>query len=340
MEELERGGMDSIAKSGRGRRRTLDRVVGTLLIAAVAIAIGGVGLITVYLNRISEAVTSVERADALPSYLGRPSAVLVNGKSPINYLLLTTDADGGLDAAVIAHLSSGRSELTLVAVPASLVVDTDRTLEATFQDDPLQAAQAVEGITGARMDHQVQIDLEKFEGVVDALGGVTIDEDKFDGAGIVEHLSGSPNPRVRSVRIARMLKATLSRASVTAAITDPNQFDKLMSALEPCLTVDDGLTAVEIRETISELRVHPGSVAVWPLTGEPAGIGSVAADASALATLRASLRNDSFPTPVPTGPASSTPTVSPAASTSQPPSDPSASGSAGSPAPTSATSVR
>lgn len=289
--------MEPIAKSGRRPRRTLDRLAITILAGVVAIAVGGAGLITVYLNRIGDAVSSANRAEALPSYVGRPSPVMINGKFTLNYLLLTTDEAGVLDGAVIAHLSASRSELTLVAVPANLWIGPDSaqsTLGTVFADNPLLAARAVESLTGARMDHQVQIDLGDFAGVVDTLGGITIDGEVYDGAGVVDHLSGSPNPRVRSVRIARMLKAAVSRSSLAAAIADPNQFDRLMSALEPCLTIDDGLTSSEFRATMAELRIRKESVGVWPLQAEASGDG-VLADPVSLAALREALQSDVFP---------------------------------------------
>ncbi len=289
--------MEPIAKSGRRPRRTLDRLAIAILAGVVAIAIGGAGLITVYLNRIGEAVTSVDRAQALPSYPGRPSPVMINGEYTLNYLLLTTDQGGALDGAVIAHLSASRSELTMVAVPANLLVgpaSSQSTLETIFAGNPLLAARAVESLTGARMDHQVQISLANFGGVVDTMGGITIDGELYDGAGVVDHLSGSPNPRVRSVRIARMLKAAVSRSSLAAAIADPNQFDRLMSALEPCLTIDDGLTSGELRTTMAELRIRRESVEVWPLLAEASDDGALA-DPVSLAALREALQSDVFP---------------------------------------------
>ncbi|MCB0913471.1 MAG: LCP family protein [Propionibacteriaceae bacterium] len=294
--------MEPSAGTGQGRRRLLDRLAIGLLVGVVAISVGGVALLTVYFDRLGDAVDGLQREESLPSYAGRPTAVSVDGVSAVNYLLMTTQQNGTLEAVVIAHLSVSRRDLTLIALPSDLLADNGSvrtTLAASFAHDPLLTARAVEGVTGARMDHQLRVDLDGFGQVVDSLGGITLDSESLDGDQLVSYLDDAPNPLERSVRTADLLRAALARASLGVAIADPNRFDKVMNALTPCLTVDADLTSAEIRETMVESRVRANSVVTWPLQSWASAAGAVA-DPVALDRLRDALASDVFTGPVPT----------------------------------------
>lgn len=293
--------MEPSAGTGQGRRRLLDRLAIGLLIGVVAVSVGGVALLTVYLDRLGAAVDGLQREESLLSYPGRPTAVAVDGVSAINYLLMTTQENGALQAVVIAHLSGSRRDLTLVALPADLLADNGNartTLAASFAQSPMLTARAVESITGARMDHQLRLDLDGFGHVVDSLGGITMDSHALDGDQLVTYLDGAPNALQRSVRTADLLRAALARASLGLAIADPNHFDKVMDALTPCLTVDANLTSSEIRETMVESRVRASSVVTWPLQSWATADGAEA-DPTALARLRTALATDEFTGPTP-----------------------------------------
>jgi hypothetical protein len=288
-------------------RRLVDRVAICLLLGVVAASVGGAALVTVYLNRVGDAVAGLQRSDPLPTYPGRPSAVGIDGVSPVNYLLMTTRADGTLDAVLIAHLSASRRDLTLIALPADLLVADgigQATLAGSFHDDPLEMARAVETLTNARMDHQVRLDLDAFAGVVDTLGGIDLDGGRLDGDAVLADLAAAPDALSRSLRTADLLRAALSRANLGVAIADPNRFDKVMDALTPCLVVDTDLTSEEIRTTMVESRVRADEVVTWPLTATSAPSGA-APDPAVLADLRSALASDVMPSPV-------VPTASPA----------------------------
>lgn len=303
--------MVPITDSGTTRRRLVDRLAIGILIGVVAVSVGGAALLTVYLNRIGDAVEGLHRVDGLGAYEGRPEPVVVDGVSAVNYLLLTVDDQNGLQAVVIAHLSATRRDLTLIALPSNLVVDDGTgavTLGATYRADPLWTARAVENLTGARMDHQVQLGLDGFAGVVDVLGGVDLGQgnERLDGSQVVAMLAASKDPAARSERTVTMLRAALVRANLGAAIADPNRFDQVMNALTPCLTVDSALTGEEIRATMMESRVRTDQVNTWTLQGSAAGAGTHA-NSTELQWLRSSMAADAFPATVPM--ASSPPTA-------------------------------
>ncbi|MFT4109655.1 LCP family protein [Propionicimonas sp.] len=281
--------------TGRG---LVDRLAIGALLGVLVVSIGGVALLTVYLNRLGDAVEGLKRVDPLASYAGRPSAVSEDGVDAVNYLLTTTDEAGTLEAVVIVHLSSSRRDLTLVALPSDLVADDGNgrtTLAASFAQDPLRTARAVESLTGARMDHQARLDLDGFSGVVDSLGGIAIDGADLSGQQVVSLLGSAPDPLSRSVRTADLLRAAFARANLGSTITDPNRFDKVMDALTPCLTVDSALTSEEIRGMIVESRVRADRIATWPLGSRPTQAGAEP-DEEALAALRAAFAEDAFTT--------------------------------------------
>ncbi|MGC3995020.1 MAG: LCP family protein [Propionicimonas sp.] len=279
--------------TGRG---LVDRLAIGALLGVLVVSIGGVALLTVYLNRLGDAVAGLQRVDPLASYAGRPSAVGVDGVDAVNYLLTTTDEAGTLEAVVIVHLSSSRRDLTMVALPSDLLVDDGSgatTLAASFVRDPLQTARAVESLTGARMDHQAHLDLDGFAGVVDSLGGIAINGAALNGEQVVSLLNSAPDALTRSVRTADLLQAAFARASLSSTIADPTRFDKVMDALTPCLTVDSALTSDEIRGTIVESRVRADRIATWSLATTATNAGAEPDDV-ALAALRTAFAEDAF----------------------------------------------
>ncbi|MCA0293923.1 MAG: LCP family protein [Actinobacteria bacterium] len=325
--------MEPITETGTTTRRLVDRVAIGILIGVVAISVGGAALLTVYLNRIGDAAEHLNRVDGLAAYDGRPEPVVVDGSNAINYLLMTADEQGGLQAVVIAHLSATRRDLTLVALPSDLLADDGTgtvTLAASFAADPRRTARAVETLTGARMDHQVQLGLDGFSQVVDILGGVDLGKGKLNGRQVIATLEATSDPLSRSLMTAQMIKGAMSQANMAAAIADPNRFDKVMDALTPCLVVDDQLTGDEIRSTMVESRVRGDQVEAVALATTAPGNGGAEADPAELAELRTALATDAFIAPTSTANASglgtaptaivtsATPTVSPEVPVSTP----------------------
>jgi hypothetical protein len=285
--------MQPITEPPARKRGLVDRMAIVLLVGIVTVTVGGVTLLTIYLDRIGDTAAVLQKVDPLPSYEGRPPQVAIDGVDAVNYLLMTTKADGTLDAVLIAHLSASRRNLTLIAVPPDLVApDGTGSLATSYRADPLRTARALETLTGSRMDHQVHLDADLFGSVVDSLGGLEVPGGRLTGAQVVDYLAG--DPLARSERTADLLRAALARASMGSALSDPASFDKVMKAIIPCVTVDAGLTADEIRDTMMESRVQSDEIVTWPLSTMRTTEGAVA-DPTALQGLRDALATDSFP---------------------------------------------
>lgn len=294
--------MQSITEPPPARRRGLvDRMAIVLLVGVVAVSVGGVALLTVYLDRIGDAAKGLQRVEPLASYAGRPSPVAFDGVDAVNYLLMTTDGDGVLQSVLIAHLSASRRNLTLIALPPDLLAHDGTgtmTLADSYPLDPLRTARAVESLTGSRMDHQIHLDVDRFAEVVDTLGGIDLASGWFTGAQAVGYVAASRDPLVRSERTADLLRAALARATMGSALTDPTRFDRVMNALTPCMTVDAGLTSAVIRDMMVESRVQAREIITWPLatTSTPTG---ATAEPDSLGDLRTALASDVFPTATP-----------------------------------------
>ena len=285
--------MQPITESPATKRGLVDRMAIVLLVGVVAVTVGGVALFTIYLDRISYAAAVLQKVEPLPSYQGRPSPVSIDGVDAVNYLLMATDGDGALASVLIAHLSASRQDLTLIALPPDLVApDGTGTLATSYRVDPLRTARALEVLTGVRMDHQLHLDSDRFAMVVDTLGGLQLPTGKLSGAQVIGYLAA--DPLSRSQRTAELLRAALEQASVGSAFTDPGRFDKVMSAITPCLTVDAALTSDVIRETMMESRVQADEILTWPLPVSMTTEG-VAADSTGLSDLRTALTSDAFP---------------------------------------------
>jgi LCP family protein required for cell wall assembly len=132
----------------------------------------------------------------------RPQKLPTSGQ---NILILGSDSRAGANAALDAgHVSGARSDTALVmhipegrtkAVAVSIPRDTLVTRPECSKKDgttvpsakrvmfnsiysqvgPACVVKTVEKISGVRMDHYVEIDFAGFKGLVDAIGGVTVD---------------------------------------------------------------------------------------------------------------------------------------------------------------------
>ena len=304
--------MQPITEPPASKRGLVDRMAIVLFVGVVAITVGGVAVLTTYLNRIGDAAEGLQRVEALGAYAGRPEPVVIDGVEAVNYLLMTTDSGGQLQSVLIAHLSASRRNLTLIALPPDLLpIDgSGMTLAESYPLDPLRTARDVEALTGSRMDHQIHLDVDRFAVVVDTLGGLELAGGRLTGPQVARYLAGTSDTLDRSERTAELLRVALARASMSSALTDPTRFDKVMDALTPCVIVDAGLTSDVIRDTMVESRVQAREIVTWPLLADATGEGAAAAPDS-LRALRTALANDNFQVSALTGKHSQQPSPEP-----------------------------
>ncbi|CCH29236.1 LCP family protein [Actinosynnema sp. NPDC047251] len=164
------------------RKPRVGRIIAAILVLLLAFAVG----MWVYVD------SSLRRIDALPDYEGRPADT-----PGTNWLLVGSDARDDLteeqkadlstgdaggrrtDTIMILHIPSGSGKSTLVSVPRDSYVDIPgngkNKINAAFAfGGPSLLAQTVEGATGLRIDHYMEIGFGGFAGIVDAVGGVDL----------------------------------------------------------------------------------------------------------------------------------------------------------------------
>jgi LCP family protein required for cell wall assembly len=164
------------------RRRRPGRVV---LVVLVVLLLAFVAL-WVYID------FSLKRVDALKDYSGRPAAT-----AGTNWLLVGSDSRDGLsqeqrdtlatgdaggartDTIMLLHVPDGSGKSTLLSIPRDSYVDVPGSgknkINAAFAiGGPSLLAQTVEGATGLRIDHYMEVGFGGFAGIVDSVGGVNI----------------------------------------------------------------------------------------------------------------------------------------------------------------------
>jgi|GEM_PF-1528676 len=276
------------AGSGFGHRLALTALVG-VSVMSVAVVV----LLAIYVDRISDMATGLRRVDALADYAGRPAPVQVAENPAMNFLIMVSSGPA-LQAAVVANLSGSRRDLTLVALPADLVPDgSSVTLADAYASSQLDATQLVERITEARMDHQLQLDLNGFAAVVDGLDGLQLSNGELDGAAAVAYLTSADSTLQRSQRAAELIRQAMIEAEADGGVLNLPRFDRVVSALGGCLTVDSGLSNDAIEGILVESRVHIADVGLWPVAGAQTRAGTLA-DPGSLNALREGLIADAL----------------------------------------------
>lgn len=278
--------MDPVTASAN-RRQLIERGALVALVGIAVLGVVGAALVALYINRIADSAAALDHSEPLPDYVGRPaSATAPDGSMAMNVLVAITD-HGGLEAVVLANLSASRRNLTLIAVPAALKlsVDSEHTLASGFAADPIMTARAVEALTGSRVDHLVQVDLDGFAAVVDAVGGVQLDGRQLDGAGAVADVRGSGEP---STTAAALLRATLVSAEPNLGMPALAVPVDAIRAASHCTRIDAGLTSEVIGQTLMASSVRAAEIRIWPLATAVDG-EAVLPDPAALSALAAAL---------------------------------------------------
>jgi len=136
--------------------------------------------------------TRLNRVDALADYDGRPAVTpgtdwLIVGSDSREGLtaeqrrkLATGEAAGRrTDTMMLLHIPRGRSSPTLVSLPRDSYVPIpghgSNKLNAAYAFGGARLlARTVEGVTGIRVDHYMEVGFDGFASTVDAVGGVRI----------------------------------------------------------------------------------------------------------------------------------------------------------------------
>ena len=244
------------------KRRRADVVVVAVLIGVCALGLSAYGIVSNSFNRIDKALAAMNRIDAP---IAAPGAAPSDPSGPKNFTIFATGLDGSLSAALVVHLTASREELTVVAIPADLLLPDGATLASTFATGIPYATASLERLVGVRVDHHFLLRLGECSNVVTAVGGLDVGAEKIDASRAYAFVAGAATSADRADRLAQAVAATMSTFSMFETLLDPDGFERTLAALQPCLWVDASLTSEEVRTIVSGMRLHRDTIGsvVW-----------------------------------------------------------------------------
>ncbi|WP_409480636.1 LCP family protein [Micrococcus luteus] len=205
------------------------------------------------------------------------------------------DSAGRSDTLMWVHVPGDRSEIQVMSIMRDMWVPIpghgDHKVNAAYQYGgiPLTVATA-ENMFQARVDHVIAVDLAGFKGLVDALGGVSVDNPSaFVSTGGVDFPAGTVQmdgdkalayarerynlPRSDFDRVEnqqRLVKAIVSAFLSRDTLSDPSRVQAAVEEFAPFLTLDDELdsgTLANLAWSLRDARDAPIVTSTVPSVG-------------------------------------------------------------------------
>lgn len=256
-------------------------------------------------------------ATAFPDEQNRPEkATGQGGREPLNILLLGADSGGGsgeseqlpdvpqsgrADTMMWVHIPGDRENVYVMSVMRDLWVEIpgqgEHKVNAAYSFGGVPTAvQTLESMFDSRIDHVVAVDLAGFEGLVDALDGVQIDNPQaFTSRGDIEFAAGPQQmdgptalafvreryafsdgdyTRVRNQQL--FLRSVTQEVLDPGTLANPTRTSAMVDEISPYLTVDETLDAAELARIGATLTgVRSGDIEMF--TVPTAGVGRAGA---------------------------------------------------------------
>jgi LCP family protein required for cell wall assembly len=194
------------------------------------------------------------------------------------------------DTMLLVHLAPGNAKATVISFPRDLYVTipaytnaqgkvyeaSEQRINVAFErGGPALTIQTIEQLTGATIDHYVQVDFAGFQRIVDSVGGVEVCLNKkisdkysgFKGVAGTQTLNGAQAlafvrqrhglPAGDLDRIKRQqafLAATLKQVQSAGTLLNPLTLNSLLDAVTQSVAVDDALTVSDMKDLALKLR--------------------------------------------------------------------------------------
>ncbi|MHB1008692.1 MAG: LCP family protein [Propionibacteriaceae bacterium] len=291
------------------RRPRWRRALIILAISVAVLMVAAVGVVGYLARTATESLSNIPREpDALPANVDRPPVATptVSGALPaMNIVLIGADKrspneNGRSDTLIVAHISSDRSRVYLVSFPRDMWVDIPgrgrAKINAAYSwGGTALAVQTLEGLTGAHMDHVVTTNLNDFVGLVNVVGGVTVDnpvastaKDENTGATYTfpkgpVYLDGAmallfsrqrhelPNGDLdRALRQRALIKALALKVATPQVLANPVVLGNVIRSVAKYVKVDSGMTDSVIIDLATSMRITGGDQIISlqaPITG-------------------------------------------------------------------------
>jgi LCP family protein required for cell wall assembly len=203
------------------------------------------------------------------------------------------------DTIMLLHLPADRKKAYIVSFPRDSWVEIpgygQQKINAAFSfGGPKLLIETMENLTGVRIDHYGAIDFEGFKSMTDALGGVTVNikqsvydparkkrweagRQKLNGDDallFVRQRYNLPNGDFdRIKRQQAFLGALAKQAADRGTLTNPLKLDRFLSALTKSISVDEGVSAGDLRSLALSMRgVRPSDVMFMTLPHKGTGM--------------------------------------------------------------------
>ncbi len=172
-----------------GKKSKLKKFLPLIIILAVVAALAIAA--AVYANELDAKLGFEDASNAegvqsalTPAQDNQPFYVLLLGSDSRKYSE-SSDKKGVSkgknysDVMMLCRVDAANKKITLVSIPR----DTRwydpqrkkiRKINSAFNDGPARSIEAVEQLTGVKISHYAQINMDGFEGLVDAVGGITV----------------------------------------------------------------------------------------------------------------------------------------------------------------------
>jgi len=184
------------------------------------------------------------------------------------------------DTIMLLHLPADRKKAYIISFPRDSWVQIpgygNQKINAAFSfGGPKLLIETMENLTGIRVDHYGAIDFEGFKSMTDALGGVTVNikQSVYDPARKKQWAAGRQKlngeeallfvrqrynlPNGDFDRIKRQqafLGALAKQAADRGTLTNPLKLDRFLSALSKSISVDEGVSAGDLRSLALSMR--------------------------------------------------------------------------------------
>ncbi|MES9538710.1 MULTISPECIES: LCP family protein [unclassified Actinomadura] len=203
------------------------------------------------------------------------------------------------DTIMLLHLPADRKKAYIVSFPRDSWVEIPgygaQKINAAFSfGGPKLLIETMENLTGVRIDHFGAIDFEGFKSMTDALGGVTVNikqsvydparkkrweagRQKLNGDDallFVRQRYNLPNGDFdRIKRQQAFLGALAKQAADRGTLSNPLKLDRFLSALTKSISVDEGVSAGDLRSLALSMRgIRPSDVMFMTLPHKGTGM--------------------------------------------------------------------
>jgi LCP family protein required for cell wall assembly len=258
-----------------------------LLVAIGVVAVfGGIA--------IAAATWTAQRLDSsvdrIPSAF--PTGARPVAESGMTFLVVGRDpgqraGESVAGSIMLLHVTGSRTDAQVVSLPIYAQIEAGGpTLDQTFgTGGPPQLIDALEELTGVRVDHYAEMDYAGFETMADALGGVTVDipepyrNAEFDFPAGRQHFAGDAalayvrdagvDSEVSSTaRQEVMVAALFDRLTQLGLLKDLGKLTGTMNSVAHALRIDDTLSGPELVQLAWSLRnVSEPAFLTAPVTG-------------------------------------------------------------------------